>query len=127
MIRRPPRSTLFPYRRSSDLLVVPEVQELVEEVDEGSIGEHHDLVANGLIVRARVVDDAGDLPAHAAVRRARERRRALEAEADHLLRVDEGADRALYPIPDEIHEIRVSRVSGNRLFVIRSEERRVGK
>ena len=103
------------------LVRVLEIQDLVEEVEEGAVGEHGDLVADGLVVPAWVVDDPRGLPALAAVRRTREHRRALEAEDE--LGMDDGADRNVQPIPDGVDEVGVEGVGRDRVLVV--EELRV--
>ena len=59
----------------------------VNRSSEGSVRQDVDLVADRLVVRSRVGDHAGGLPARAAVRRAREPHRPAEG-----LRVDEALD-----------------------------------
>ena len=94
------------------------VADEVEEVYERSIRKHDDLVADGLLVGARVEDDASRLPAGAGIRSAREHGRTLETEADHVLGIEHGTHRQLQPIPDGIDEMRFAGIGGDRILVV---------
>ena len=56
----------------------PVGQEVAEEVDQRPVGPDHDLVADGLLVRAGVIDLPGLLPGLAGIGRTREIGRAHE-------------------------------------------------
>jgi hypothetical protein len=85
-----------------------EVDDLVEEVEDGAVRQDHHLSPDDLVVDTGVEDLTRRLPAGAAVGRAREQARAAEVELTQDLE----------PIPNSVHEVGIGGIGGHRFLVV---------